>query len=186
MLGTQDLGQVYFEPIKDKHGNALLVLLKDMSAGPNLDGVRWTQLCKLQLHRKTISPPEEPTALDTLLITLHVSHTLARRAGAERELRSVFRKDVLSSLRRGRQRRCELDPHEPEQREPRCRQQSDLQKHCTTFISWFRSNVLKLSFAKASKDEAPRLEREECEVKCVSDYERCCADALYLDRQRSP
>lgn len=73
MLGTQDLGQVYFEPIKDKHGNALLVLLKDMSTCPNLDGVRWTQLCKLQLQRKSISSPEEPTALDMLLITLHVS-----------------------------------------------------------------------------------------------------------------
>ncbi|XP_005748523.1 uncharacterized protein ankfn1b isoform X3 [Pundamilia nyererei] len=70
-LGTQDLGQVYFEPIKDKHGNALLVLLKDMNASPNLDGVRWTQLCKLQLQRKSISSPEEPTALDMLLITLH-------------------------------------------------------------------------------------------------------------------
>lgn len=75
MLGTQDLGQVYFEPIKDKHGNALLVLLKDMNACPNLDGVRWTQLCKLQLQRKSISSPEEPTALDMLLITLHVSST---------------------------------------------------------------------------------------------------------------
>lgn len=75
MLGTQDLGQVYFEPIKDKHGNALLVLLKDMNACPNLDGVRWTQLCKLQLQRKSISSPEEPTALDMLLITLHVSPT---------------------------------------------------------------------------------------------------------------
>ena len=75
MLGTQDLGQVYFEPIKDKHGNALLVLLKDMNACPNLDGVRWTQLCKLQLQRKSITSPEEPTALDMLLITLHVSPT---------------------------------------------------------------------------------------------------------------
>lgn len=73
LLGTQDLGQVYFEPVKDKHGNALLVLLKDMSACPNLDGVRWTQLCKLQLQRKSISSPEEPTALDILLIKLHVS-----------------------------------------------------------------------------------------------------------------
>lgn len=77
LLGTQDLGQVYFEPIKDKHGNALLVLLKDMNTCPNLDGVRWTQLCKLQLQRKSISSPEEPTALDILLIKLHVSPTLA-------------------------------------------------------------------------------------------------------------
>lgn len=70
---------MYFEPIKDKHGNALLVLLKDMNACPNLDGVRWTQLCKLQLQRKSISSPEEPTALDMLLITLHVSLPAIRR-----------------------------------------------------------------------------------------------------------
>ncbi|KAM8836285.1 ankyrin repeat and fibronectin type-III domain-containing protein 1 isoform 3-T5 [Spinachia spinachia] len=80
MLGTQDLGQVYFEPIKDKHGNALLVLLKDMNACPNLDGVRWTPLCKLQLQRKSISSPEEPTALDTLLITLHEKLAYHRRS----------------------------------------------------------------------------------------------------------
>ncbi|XP_028991252.1 ankyrin repeat and fibronectin type-III domain-containing protein 1 isoform X2 [Betta splendens] len=79
-LGTQDLGQVYFEPIKDKHGNALLVLLKDMSACSNLDGVRWTQLCKLQLQRKSISSPEEPTALDILLITLHEKLAYHRRS----------------------------------------------------------------------------------------------------------
>ncbi|XP_037134366.1 uncharacterized protein LOC119138444 isoform X1 [Syngnathus acus] len=80
MLGTQDLGQVYFEPIKDKHGNALLVLLKDMNASPNLDGVRWMQLCKLQLQRKSISSPEEPTALDMLLITLHEKLAYHRRS----------------------------------------------------------------------------------------------------------
>ncbi|XP_076616806.1 ankyrin repeat and fibronectin type-III domain-containing protein 1 isoform X2 [Chaetodon auriga] len=80
MLGTQDLGQVYYEPIKDKHGNALLVLLKDMNACPNLDGVRWTQLCKLQLQRKSISSPEEPTALDMLLITLHEKLAYHRRS----------------------------------------------------------------------------------------------------------
>lgn len=73
MLGIQNLGHFYYEPIKDKHGNALLVLLKDMKAGPNLDGVRWMPLSKLQLQRKSISSPEEPTALDMLLITLHVS-----------------------------------------------------------------------------------------------------------------
>lgn len=71
-LGTQDLGRVYFEPIKDKHGNALLVLLKDSDASLNPDGVRWMRLCKLQLQRKSISCPEEPSAVDALLITLHV------------------------------------------------------------------------------------------------------------------
>ncbi|KAL0984354.1 hypothetical protein UPYG_G00140370 [Umbra pygmaea] len=80
MLGTQDLGQVYFEPIKDKHGNALLVLLRDMNACPSLDGVKWTQLSKLQLQRKSISSPEEPTALDMLLITLHEKLAYHRRS----------------------------------------------------------------------------------------------------------
>ncbi|XP_026206829.1 ankyrin repeat and fibronectin type-III domain-containing protein 1 isoform X1 [Anabas testudineus] len=80
MLGTQDLGQVYFEPIKDKHGNALLVLLKDMNASSNLDGMRWVQLSKLQLQRKSISSPEEPTALDMLLITLHEKLAYHRRS----------------------------------------------------------------------------------------------------------
>ncbi|XP_019902065.2 ankyrin repeat and fibronectin type-III domain-containing protein 1 isoform X2 [Esox lucius] len=80
MLGTQDLGQVYFEPIKDKHGNALLVLLRDMNTCPSLDGVKWTQLCKLQLQRKSISSPEEPTALDVLLITLHEKLAYHRRS----------------------------------------------------------------------------------------------------------
>ncbi|KAG9349907.1 hypothetical protein JZ751_026260 [Albula glossodonta] len=80
MLGMQDLGRVYFEPIKDKHGNALLVTLRDLSSCPNLDGVRWTQLCKLQLQRKSISSPEEPTALDMLLITLHEKLAYHRRS----------------------------------------------------------------------------------------------------------
>ncbi|XP_056440937.1 ankyrin repeat and fibronectin type-III domain-containing protein 1-like, partial [Gadus chalcogrammus] len=80
MLGVQDLGQAYFEPIKDKQGNALLVLLRDMSAAPALDGVHWTPLCKLQLQRKSISSPEEPTALDTLLITLHEKLAYHRRS----------------------------------------------------------------------------------------------------------
>ncbi|KAJ8364191.1 hypothetical protein SKAU_G00130220 [Synaphobranchus kaupii] len=80
MLGTQDLGRVYFEPIKDKHGNVLLVTLRDLSSSPSLDGVRWTQLCKLQLQRKSISSPEEPTALDMLLITLHEKLAYHRRS----------------------------------------------------------------------------------------------------------
>ncbi|KAJ8245800.1 hypothetical protein GJAV_G00260450 [Gymnothorax javanicus] len=81
MLGAQDLGRVYYEPIKDKHGNVLLVTLRDLSSSPNLDGVRWTQLCKLQLQRKSISSPEEPSALDMLLITLHEKLAYHRRSG---------------------------------------------------------------------------------------------------------
>ncbi|XP_053493927.1 ankyrin repeat and fibronectin type-III domain-containing protein 1 isoform X3 [Ictalurus furcatus] len=71
LLGTQDLGQVYFEPLRDKHGNALLVLLRDLCGCSDLDTQRWSKLNKLQLQRKSTSCVDEPTALDTLLITLH-------------------------------------------------------------------------------------------------------------------
>ncbi|MGH0117117.1 UNVERIFIED_CONTAM: hypothetical protein FKN15_030962 [Acipenser sinensis] len=80
MLGTQDLGRVYFEPIKDKHGNALLVTMRDLGSSQSLENVRWTQLSKLQMQRKSISSPEEPTALDMLLITLHEKLAYHRRS----------------------------------------------------------------------------------------------------------
>ncbi|XP_041938005.1 ankyrin repeat and fibronectin type-III domain-containing protein 1 isoform X3 [Alosa sapidissima] len=80
LLGTHDLGQVYYEPVKDKHGNALLVLLRDMGAAGGVEGMRWTPLCKLQLQRKSLSSPEEPTALDMLLITLHEKLAYHRRS----------------------------------------------------------------------------------------------------------
>ncbi|KAG7459785.1 hypothetical protein MATL_G00214410 [Megalops atlanticus] len=80
MLGTQDLGRVYYEPVKDRHGNALLVTLLDLSSGPGPDGARWAQLCKLQLQRKSVSSPEEPTALDTLLVTLQEKLAYHRRS----------------------------------------------------------------------------------------------------------
>lgn len=102
MLGTQDLGQVYFEPIKDKHGNALLVLLKDMNVCSNLDGVRWTQLCKLQLQRKSISSPEEPTALDMLLITLHVSPECMNAGSSLKELVWCCRQAASTAVGNGR------------------------------------------------------------------------------------
>ncbi|KAF7709060.1 hypothetical protein HF521_018117 [Silurus meridionalis] len=71
LLGTQDLGQVYFEPLRDKHGNTVLVLLRDLGGCSDLDTQRWCKLIKLQLQRKSTSCAEEPTALDTLLISLH-------------------------------------------------------------------------------------------------------------------
>ncbi|KAM9488692.1 ankyrin repeat and fibronectin type-III domain-containing protein 1 isoform 1-T1 [Clarias gariepinus] len=71
LLGTQDLGQVYFEPLRDKHGNAVLVLLRDLGGCSDLDTQRWCKLLKLQQQRKSTSGADEPTALDTLLLTLH-------------------------------------------------------------------------------------------------------------------
>ncbi|XP_051543366.1 ankyrin repeat and fibronectin type-III domain-containing protein 1 isoform X2 [Myxocyprinus asiaticus] len=72
LLGMVDLGQVYFEPIKDKHGNAVLVLMRDMSSCASLEGIRWIPVSKFQLQRRSSSSSsEEPTALETLLTTLH-------------------------------------------------------------------------------------------------------------------
>ncbi|XP_059804129.1 ankyrin repeat and fibronectin type-III domain-containing protein 1 [Hypanus sabinus] len=70
LLGMQDLGRVYFEPLKDRHGNALLVTVKELSAQSSWAGGRWIPFCRVQSHRKSVSTPEQPTALDMLLITM--------------------------------------------------------------------------------------------------------------------
>ncbi|XP_027009904.2 ankyrin repeat and fibronectin type-III domain-containing protein 1 isoform X3 [Tachysurus fulvidraco] len=80
LLGTQDLGQVYFEPLRDKHGNALLVLLRDLGGCSDLDTQRWIKLHKLQVQRKSTGCADEPTALDTLLITLHEKLSYHKRS----------------------------------------------------------------------------------------------------------
>nr|XP_009937512.1 PREDICTED: ankyrin repeat and fibronectin type-III domain-containing protein 1-like [Opisthocomus hoazin] len=70
LLGIQDLGQVFFEPVKDKQGNILIVTLKEVKTNQTFESVRWVPICKLQTTRKSVSSPEEPTALDTLLISV--------------------------------------------------------------------------------------------------------------------
>lgn len=72
LLGIQDLGQVFFEPVKDKQGNILIVTLKEVKTNQTFESVRWVPICKLQTSRKSVSSPEEPTALDTLLISIQV------------------------------------------------------------------------------------------------------------------
>ncbi|KAM6054349.1 ankyrin repeat and fibronectin type-III domain-containing protein 1-like isoform 4-T7 [Chlamydotis macqueenii] len=70
LLGIQDLGQVFFEPVKDKQGNILIVTLKEVKTNQTFESVRWVPICKLQTSRKSVSSPDEPTALDTLLISI--------------------------------------------------------------------------------------------------------------------
>ncbi|XP_071617125.1 ankyrin repeat and fibronectin type-III domain-containing protein 1-like isoform X3 [Heliangelus exortis] len=70
LLGIQDLGQVFFEPVKDKQGNILIVTLKEVKTNQTFESVRWVPICKLQSSRKSVSSPEEPSALDTLLISV--------------------------------------------------------------------------------------------------------------------
>lgn len=72
LLGTHNLGRVHYEPIKDRHGNVLLVTIRDMESQHSLFSGKWMQVTKLQSQRKSLSTPEEPYALDILIITIQV------------------------------------------------------------------------------------------------------------------
>ncbi|XP_043541381.1 ankyrin repeat and fibronectin type-III domain-containing protein 1-like, partial [Chiloscyllium plagiosum] len=70
LLGTQNLGRVYYEPIKDRHGNVLLVTVRELETQCSFITGKWIQIAKFQSQRKSMSTLEEPTALDVLLITI--------------------------------------------------------------------------------------------------------------------
>ncbi|TNN03414.1 hypothetical protein fugu_000443 [Takifugu bimaculatus] len=70
MLGTHNLGRVHYEPIKDRHGNVLFVTVRDTESHPSVFSGKWMQVSKLQSQRKSMSTPEEPYALDILIITI--------------------------------------------------------------------------------------------------------------------
>lgn len=73
LLGTHNLGQVYYEPIKDRHGNVIIVTIREVESLYSFFNGKWMQISKLQSQRKSLSTPEEPTALDILLITIQVT-----------------------------------------------------------------------------------------------------------------
>ncbi|XP_029456551.1 ankyrin repeat and fibronectin type-III domain-containing protein 1 [Rhinatrema bivittatum] len=70
LLGTHNLGRVYYEPIKDRHGNVVIVTIREVETLYSFFNGKWMQISKLQSQRKSLSTPEEPTALDILLITI--------------------------------------------------------------------------------------------------------------------
>ncbi|XP_068119519.1 ankyrin repeat and fibronectin type-III domain-containing protein 1 [Hyperolius riggenbachi] len=70
LLGTHNLGRVYYEPIKDRHGNVLIVTIREVETLYSFFNGKWMQISKLQSQRKSLSTPEEPSALDILLITI--------------------------------------------------------------------------------------------------------------------
>ncbi|XP_063044914.1 ankyrin repeat and fibronectin type-III domain-containing protein 1 [Engraulis encrasicolus] len=70
LLGTHNLGRVHYEPIKDRHGNLLLLSVREAEGSFSFLSSKWLQVSKLQSQRKSLSTPEEPYALDILLITL--------------------------------------------------------------------------------------------------------------------
>ncbi|CAL8273945.1 unnamed protein product [Lota lota] len=67
-LGTMDLGQVYYEPLKDRQGNVLLVTIKEISdpASPPEPPLHWVPLARLEKNRSRTALLPEPTAIDTL------------------------------------------------------------------------------------------------------------------------
>lgn len=50
----------------------LLVTIRDTESQHSLFSGRWMQVTKLQSQRKSLSTPEEPYALDILIITMQV------------------------------------------------------------------------------------------------------------------
>uniref|UniRef100_A0A3Q1IHE2 Ankyrin repeat and fibronectin type III domain containing 1 n=1 Tax=Anabas testudineus TaxID=64144 RepID=A0A3Q1IHE2_ANATE len=80
LLGTHNLGRVHYEPIKDRHGNVLLVTIRDLESQHSLFSGKWMQVTKLQSQRKSLSTPEEPYALDVLIITMQDILAYQRRS----------------------------------------------------------------------------------------------------------
>ncbi|OCT62709.1 ankyrin repeat and fibronectin type-III domain-containing protein 1 isoform X1 [Xenopus laevis] len=80
LLGTHNLGRVYYEPIKDRHGNVLIVSIREVETLYSFFNGKWMQISKLQSQRKSLSTPEEPTALDILLITIQEILTYQKRS----------------------------------------------------------------------------------------------------------
>ncbi|XP_028671122.1 ankyrin repeat and fibronectin type-III domain-containing protein 1-like [Erpetoichthys calabaricus] len=69
-LGTEDLGQVYYEPIKDQQGNVLLVTLQEHSIPQALETLHWTSISSFQRDKKKSCLSAESTAVDVLISAL--------------------------------------------------------------------------------------------------------------------
>ncbi|XP_041673357.1 ankyrin repeat and fibronectin type-III domain-containing protein 1-like [Cheilinus undulatus] len=67
-LGTMDLGQVYYEPLKDRQGNVLLVTLREFPNPPSPPDppLHWLPLARLEKNRSRTPLLPEPTAMDML------------------------------------------------------------------------------------------------------------------------
>uniref|UniRef100_A0A1A8ER65 Fibronectin type-III domain-containing protein n=2 Tax=Nothobranchius korthausae TaxID=1143690 RepID=A0A1A8ER65_9TELE len=81
-LGTMDLGQVYFEPLKDRQGNVLLVTLKGFpkATSPPDPPFHWIPLVRLEKNRSRTPLLPEPTAMDALYDQLEDKLSFHRRS----------------------------------------------------------------------------------------------------------
>ncbi|XP_034395053.1 ankyrin repeat and fibronectin type-III domain-containing protein 1-like [Cyclopterus lumpus] len=81
-LGTMHLGQVYYEPLKDRQGNVLLVTLKEFPnpPGPPDPRLHWMPLARLEKNRSRTPRLAEPTAMDMLYEQLKEKLSLHRHS----------------------------------------------------------------------------------------------------------
>ncbi|XP_037333332.2 ankyrin repeat and fibronectin type-III domain-containing protein 1-like [Pungitius pungitius] len=81
-LGTMDLGQVYYEPLKDRQGNVVLVTLKEFPNAPSPPEppLHWMPLARLEKNRGRTPLVPEPTAMDMLYDQLKEKLTLHRHS----------------------------------------------------------------------------------------------------------
>ncbi|KAF3846768.1 hypothetical protein F7725_003846 [Dissostichus mawsoni] len=81
-LGTIDLGQVYYEPLKDRQGNVLLVTMKEFPnpPSPRDPPLHWIPLARLEKNRSRTPLLPEPTAMDMLYEQLKEKLSLHRHS----------------------------------------------------------------------------------------------------------
>ncbi|XP_020513556.1 ankyrin repeat and fibronectin type-III domain-containing protein 1 [Labrus bergylta] len=81
-LGTMDLGQVYYEPLKDRQGNILLVTLREFPHPPSPPDppLHWLPLARLEKNRSRTPLLPEPTAMDQLYEQLKEKLSLHRHS----------------------------------------------------------------------------------------------------------
>ncbi|XP_019960930.2 ankyrin repeat and fibronectin type-III domain-containing protein 1-like [Paralichthys olivaceus] len=81
-LGTMDLGQVHYEPVKDRQGNVLLVTLKEFPSLPSPPDppLHWMPLTRLEKNRSRTPLLPEPTAMDMLFEQLREKLSLHRHS----------------------------------------------------------------------------------------------------------
>ncbi|XP_043191220.1 ankyrin repeat and fibronectin type-III domain-containing protein 1-like [Amphibalanus amphitrite] len=86
-LGVQDLGQLYFKPLRDSHGTLVFVVIYHMRSGklPSAS-VRWQQVNKLQ--RKVSTSEEEPTVGESLISEIKdiITYHMVSSVGVSRGL----------------------------------------------------------------------------------------------------
>ncbi|KAF1379177.1 hypothetical protein PFLUV_G00173360 [Perca fluviatilis] len=81
-LGTMELGQVYYEPLKDRQGNVILVTLKEFPNPPSPPDppLHWMPLDRLEKNRSRTPLLPEPTSMDMLYEQLKDMLSFHRRS----------------------------------------------------------------------------------------------------------